>query len=134
VVSLAGSGPETPVQVTAVSPKGHRATTSVTVRRGTMPAITAVAPADRSKLYIGVQRTVQITVNDPDEDETQVRVLLNGAELFPWSSETSPRWTPPADHRGPNRLEIQAKDAFGGITSKQVEIYVARQPIAPPAP
>lgn len=120
------------VTITATSPNNYTASTTSTVTRGTIPAMTAVSPSPGTILY--VDRAVPLTIEaaDKEGDALSYRMLLDGTVLKEWDSRASFSWTPTLAQRGTHRLEAQVRDAFGGLASAQVNLCVLRNPVSPP--
>ena len=120
------------IQLTAISPNGYRTDRTVSITRGTIPTITAVQPAQASKLYAAVATTLQVNAADAEADPISYQILLDGVVLIDWGSGRATTWTPTTSQFGPHTVTLKARDAYGGDRSQSVNVYVLRKPVSPP--
>ena len=76
-------GPNT-ITIIATSPNGYVSTKTWTVILGTIPTITAIQPADGSRLYVGSTATIQAEATDKENDPLECQILLNGQRYLDW--------------------------------------------------
>lgn len=120
------------VTITATSPNGFVSTKTLTVIRGAIPAISAIQPADGTKLFPGASLTLAVTASDQEGDPLEYQFLLAGQVVAGWGAGASLPWTPTEAQRGSRLIEVKVRDGFGGVASKQAEVFVLRQPVSPP--
>ncbi len=118
--------------ITARSPNGRVTTVTRAITLGTVPVIDTSQPADGELLAAGVSRVIQTTPIDREGDPVECQVLIDGAVWRSYGACAPAPWTPTASQRGLHTIEFRARDGFGGYGSKQVEVFVVRQPIPPP--
>ncbi|MBI4356228.1 MAG: hypothetical protein HY597_07290 [Candidatus Omnitrophica bacterium] len=118
--------------ITAGSQLGHVSTKRIDVTRGTMPSITSVIPSDASKVYVGQSVNIGATATDAEGDPLESQILVNGAVLVDWVTNATYPWLPGDAAAGMNTIEVRVRDAFGGYTSQQAEVFVLRNPVSPP--
>lgn len=117
--------------VIATSPMNLRTTRTLSVTRGTPPAITSVAPAQGSKLYTNAPATISVAASDQQQDPLQYQVRLDGGVLADWAGSASYTWQPAASQAGAHTLEVRARDGFGGDAVAQRQVFVLRKPVVP---
>lgn len=122
-LNLVARGPE---------PNNFVTTQILQVLRGALPLVTGVQPADRAKAYAGEPVTIQVEASDPDGDALLYQIQVDGALLLDHSPVSSQPWTPGLSQFGVRPIEVRVQDGFGGVASKQIEVYVVRKPINPP--
>jgi hypothetical protein len=118
--------------ITATSPNGFVSTKTLSITLGTIPTITAVAPADGTKLYVGTTETIQAIATDKEQDPIAYQALLDGQIAVDWSPQALYTWNLTTGQLGLHTVEVRVRDAFGGFASKQAEVYVLRKPVPPP--
>ena len=118
--------------VRAVSPNNYVATQSAAITLGTIPTISAISLADRTKAYAGSATSMQITASDAQNDPIEYRLLLDGQPLAAWSASNTQTWTPATADIGPHTLAAEARDAYGGSNTTSVSVYVVRPPVQHP--
>lgn len=118
--------------ITATSHYGYVSTRTLSVVRGTIPTITAVQPADGSRLYIAAPVTISVQAIDKERNPIEQQLWLDGQLLMDWALGASSAWTPMQAQQGVHAIEARARDGFGGSASQEVEVYVLRKPISPP--
>ena len=123
---------DNPVTITATSPNGYVSTKTLAVILGTIPTITAVEPADGSRLSVDTPVTICAQATDKEHNPMEYQLWLDGQLLVDWAREAAFVWTPARSHGGLHALEARVRDGFGGVASKQAEVYVLRTPISPP--
>jgi len=116
----------------ATSPRGLVTQRTYTITLGTIPTIQTVTPPDDTKLYAGAARSFQLIANDVEGDAIEYQILVNGVALGPWSASATQSWTPTLSQLGLHTVTFSARDAYGGARTKDVEVYVIRQPISHP--
>ncbi|MBI2885250.1 MAG: cadherin-like beta sandwich domain-containing protein, partial [Candidatus Omnitrophica bacterium] len=117
--------------IVATSPNDLHATRTLSVMRGTAPAIMSIAPAQGEKLYANDPTAISIIASDQQQDPIQYQVRLDGGVLMEWSSNASYAWQPTSGQAGPHTLEIRARDGLGGDAVAQRQIFVLRKPVVP---
>ncbi len=120
------------VTIAALSPKNHPASKTVTITLGTIPTIQAAQPADGAKLYAQRPAAIQITATDKEGDLIQFQVLLDGTPLGDWGPSMPQLWTPNVSQMGLHTLTVQARDDYGGSSTRAAEVFVVRPPIDHP--
>ena len=116
----------------AVSPNNHVTDQTVQVVMGTIPTITAIQPANGTKIYLSDSVTIHATAVDAENDPLQCEILVDGVVLVEWMSNASYTWTPAASDLGIHMLEVRVKDAFGGSATQQTKAAVIHRPVSPP--
>jgi hypothetical protein len=124
-------GPNT-LTITATSPNGFVSTSTLEVVLGTIPTIASTQPADAAKLYAGSATTLAATATDKESDPVELQILLDGAVVAGWAAGAAYPWTPGTSALGLHTVEIRARDGFGGVASRQAQVYVLRRPVPPP--
>jgi hypothetical protein len=120
------------VTITATSPNGFVSTKTLAVIRGAIPVISAIQPADGTKLFPSAPLTLAVTATDQEGDPVECQVLVDGQMMRDWSACQAVAWTPGQSAVGPHAVEIRARDGFGGSASKSADLYVLRKPVSPP--
>ncbi len=123
-------GPNT-VRLVAVSPNGHVTDASAAVTLGTVPAIQSVQPPDGALLEVGALADLRVGATDRENDPIAYQILIDGAPISPWGPSASATWTPGLSQRGLRRIEMRARDDFGGMASQPLEVFVVRKAVTP---
>ncbi len=124
-------GPNT-LSLTATSPNGLVTTVTYPITLGTVPAITAVAPADGAKAYAGAAVAITVTASDAESDAIQYQILVDGAPIAGWGASGSTTWTTAAPDSGIRTLTVRARDDYGGADEESAEFLVIRPPVQHP--
>jgi len=121
------------VHLVATSPNGHVTQQDATMTLGAVPAIQSVEPSDGTKIYAGRMVPIRAIATDPDSDPVEYQIVLDGAILADWSSDPQLSWLPELGQPRVHALTVNARDGFGGQSSKTVSVYVVHPPIEPPS-
>ncbi len=120
------------IQITATSPTSRISKATHTILRGTLPEITWKGPPDRRVVYVGASIPITTSVVDQDGDPVHCRLVLDQQPLVAWSAcQPSSTWVPTETQVGRRTLVVQAKDDYGGESSKSIEVFVVHPPVAP---
>ena len=118
--------------VTATSPNGYVSTKTLTVMLGTIPTITDLDPSDGDLLEAGTPLTITARAVDKEGNPVEYQLWLDGQLLVDWTATASYVWTPAPTQEGLHVLEARVRDSFGGFSSRQTEMFVARPLVVPP--
>ena len=120
------------VTVTATSPRGLVSTKAFTIVLGTVPTLTTLQPVDASKLLVGIPVSIQASATDLENDPIQYQFLVDGVVLADWGPAVLQPRTPSADQAGVHRLTVNARDGFGGSSTKSSDVFVVRKSVDRP--
>ena len=96
------------------------------------PRIEAFEPRDGSIVRAGSAVTIQARAIDPDGDPVAYQVSIDGAPLGEWSSAETQTWTPAIEQLGRRTVMVRARDDYGGLSVRTVEVFVVRTPVQHP--
>lgn len=125
-------GGPNPITITATSPNRHVSTQTLTVTLGSVPIITATVPPDGTKLSAGTPSTIQISATDQEGDPISYQVALDGVPLGAWAASPTQPWTPTTSQVGLHTVTASVRDAYGGSTQRELQVFVVRPPVQHP--
>lgn len=96
------------------------------------PLISAFSPADASKFLHGDTIALSVTASDADGDALEYQFGSNGTIKQGWSALTSHGWLTTTGDLGLRTIKAEVRDGYGGLATREQEIYVFRRPISPP--
>jgi len=120
------------LHLVAISPNGHVTERDDTITLGTIPTIQTIQPPDAAKVYAGTATTIQVGAADQEGDAISYQVRVDGTPLGAWNTSSSQPWTPGMNELGLHTLTMATRDDYGGSSTRDVEVFVVRQPVQHP--
>ncbi|EJF06180.1 hypothetical protein ThvES_00017500 [Thiovulum sp. ES] len=78
-----------------------------------------------------VARTISFSINDAEDDTIETTIIKNGSRGTLYGSGTSFRYAPKSNLYGSDSVTIEFDDGFGGVVTKNIDIYISSVDDAP---